>query len=488
MSFPFPLNLKILAGPLFALLVIVLPNLSAKGEIVNSMAAVTLWMAIWWMTEAVPLAVTALLPIVLLPVLGIADSKLVASQYMDPIIFLFIGGFLIAFAAERWNLHQRIALKILSIVGSKPSHVLFGVMLTSYFISMWISNTATVMMLISAVMAIVCQIDKQSDQQTISSSKVPTALLIGLAYAATIGGMATLVGTPTNMIFYREYQLHYSAEGGINFFSWFIVCGPLSFIFLLLAFGVLKRMFIKNEKLGFLDRSHFSNEYKKLGKLSYEERVVSIVFVITAVLWFTRSNIDLGSFTFYGWENLFKQKGFLNDSTVAMGMALLLFLIPSKSEKGRFVMSWKEASLIPFDIVLLFGGGFAMAKGIEVSGLGDFIAQRLGFISKVDLWIFILVMCILITIISEFASNVACIQLMLPILMAIQKDMNVSPLVLMFPAALAASLGFMLPVATAPNTIAFGTKRIKVGDMQKAGLLLNIIGIVLITLTALVIL
>ncbi len=475
-------QIKLVLGPLLAAVIYFGFDLMPGSPMVTKMAAVTVWMAVWWLTEVVHLAVTALLPMILLPVLGIADSKTTAFQYMDPIIFLFIGGFIIAFAIERWHLHQRIALKILMLVGTSPARILFGVMLTSYLISMWISNTATVMMLLSAVLAVIVQIEQHFKEEH-HSHKMASALLIGLAYSATIGGMATLVGTPTNMIFLREYSEKFPDNNDMNFFAWFKIGFPISIVFLFMAFFVLKKMFIKNGVKLNIDKSYFSDAYKRLGKITSDEKMVSIVFILTALLWFTRADIDFGIFKMKGWSNLFPNKDFLQDSTVAIFMAVLLFLIPSKTEKGRALIIWQETSKLPFGIILLFGGGFALAKGFELSGLSNWLSTQLKFTPDTNIYLLIFGMCILITIISEFASNVACIQLMLPILIVIQHSMNINPLLLMIPATLASSLGFMLPVATAPNTIVFGSNRLRVNDMLKAGFALDTIGILLITLS-----
>ncbi len=475
-------QIKLILGPLLAAVVFFGFDLMPGNPMVTRMAAVAVWMAVWWLTEAIHLAVTALLPIILLPVLGIADSKTTAFQYMDPIIFLFIGGFIIAFAIERWDLHKRIALKILMLVGTSPSRILFGVMLTSFLISMWISNTATVMMLLSAVLAVIVQIEQHFKEEH-HSHKMASALLIGLAYSATIGGMSTLVGTPTNMIFLREYNEKFPNNHDMNFFVWFKIGFPIAIVFLFLAFFVLKKMFIKKDVELIISKTYFSDAYKKLGKMSYEEKTVSLVFILTAVLWFTRADIDFGIFKFIGWSTIFPNKDFLQDSTIAIFMAVLLFLIPSKSEKERALMTWNEVSKLPFDIILLFGGGFALAKGFELSGLSTWLATQLKFTPDTNIYLLIFSMCVLVCIISEFASNVACIQLMLPVLIAVQHSMNIHPLLLLVPATLAASLGFMLPVATGANTIVFGTKRIKVNDMLKTGFTLDLIGVLLITLS-----
>jgi sodium-dependent dicarboxylate transporter 2/3/5 len=473
--------LLLLAGPLLALLFFLVFDLSPGKPEVTLMASVALWMAVWWLTEVVHLAVTSLLPIVLLPLLGIADSKTVAFQYMDPIIFLFIGGFIIAFAIERWNLHQRIALKILSAVGTRPSNILLGVMCTTFLFSMWISNTATVMMLISAVLAVIAQVDTHVSNVKHRNS-LASALLIGLAYSATIGGMATLVGTPTNMIFVRVYQEKFPHATTMDFTSWFVIAFPVALVFLLFTYLLLKWMFIKKDTTMAIDKDFFIQEYRKLGKMSYEEIMVGSIFMITAILWFTREDIDFGGTKMLGWGNLFgKSKEYLHDSTVAIVMALLLFLIPSKKEKGRPLIGWNDATRLPFDIILLFGSGFALSKGFELSGLSQWLALKLQGLQGVSVSLIILGVCAVVCLISEFASNVASINLVLPILVPLQTVLNVHPLVLMIPATLAASLGFMLPVATAPNTIVFGSKRITVIEMMKAGSVLDVVGILLIT-------
>lgn len=462
-----------------------LSQFTAAGESASKMAGVAVLMAALWLTEAVPVAVTALLPAVLFPVLGILDSKQTSMQYMDPIIFLFIGGFILAFGIEKWMLHERISLIILTNVGSKPSHILLGVMLTTFIISMWISNTATVMMLYASVMAIIIKVENHNVN---SSHGISTALLLGLAYSASIGGMATLVGTPTNMIFYRMFKETYPQNTEVSFFSWFIIAMPVAVILLYITFALLKFMFIKNNKsLGF-EKNFFRDSYTKLGKISYEEKFIGIIFCITAVLWFTRADIEIGSMNWKGWNNFFGSPEFITDGVVAVFMATLLFFIPSKKNKGETLLIWKDISKLPFDIILLFGGGFALAKGMEVSGLSAWLASNLGFASKINLFLFVLLMCALVTLISEFASNVACIQLMLPILISLQKETGINPLILMIPATLAASLGFMLPIATAPNTIVFSSKRFKTSEMLKAGFWIDVAGILVITAVAYILL
>ncbi|HMT30270.1 MAG TPA: SLC13 family permease [Bacteroidia bacterium] len=474
-------SLKILSGPLAAMLIMVFADLSPGNPMVTRMAALTAWMAIWWLSEVVHLAVTALIPIVFMPVLGIAEPKIVAFQYMDQIIFLFIGGFLISFAVERWGLHERIALKILMIVGTRNDSILMGVMITSFLISMWISNTATVMMLISAVMAII-YMTEQLGGASKHQNDFAKALLIGLAYSATIGGMATLVGTPPNMVFMRSYMEAYPNNNDMTFTKWFSIGFPVAVLMLIVCFFVLKTLFIKQQRTEGLTKNYFKDAYTRLGAFSFEQKIVSVVFVLTAVLWFTRAEINFGFFTMPGWNSLFPFPEYIQDSTVAVFMALVLFNFPARSEKNTTILQWKDAAKLPFDIILLFGSGFALAKGFEVSGLSDWLAGQLKVFKGTNPIIMIASISLIVCIISEFASNVASIQLVIPVLIAFQKELDIPPLLLMVPATLAASLGFMLPVATAPNTIVFGSKKIAVGDMAKAGLLMDIFGIIIITL------
>lgn len=478
--------IKLISGPLAAFLIITFADLQPGNPVVTKMAAVTAWMAIWWLTEVVHLAVTAFIPIVFLPLLGIAEPKEVAFQYMDQIIFLFIGGFLISFAIERWGLHERIALRILMTVGTRADRILLGVMLTSYIISMWISNTATVMMLISAVLAIIVMTDGVADADAKHKAGFSKALLIGLAYSATIGGMATLVGTPPNMVFLRAYNEAYPELNDMTFASWFSIGFPVSFLMLIASFIVLRKMFLYPGQTTGLERNYFQEGYKRLGAMSHEQKLVLSIFIATALLWFTRADINFGAFTLPGWSRLLPEPKFIQDSTVGMLMAFLLFLIPSKNEKGSTLLQWKDAARLPFDIILLFGSGFALAKGFEISGLSDWMAGQLEFLRGASPLMMVFSIALIVCIISEFASNVASIQLVIPILIAFQKEFDLSPLLLMIPATLAASLGFMLPVATAPNTIVFGSRKIMVSDMAKAGMVMDLIGIAVITLTIII--
>ena len=274
----------------------------------------------------------------------------------------------------------------------------------------------------------------------------------------------------------------------MDFFNWFIVGFPIAVLMLVAAFFIIKVLFLRHTKQILFDRNYFITSLRQLGKMSWEEKTVSIIFTITALLWFTRSDIDFGAFRLNGWNHIFgKHAAYITDSTVAVAMAFLLFLIPSKNEKGKMLMSWEEAKKLPFGIILLFGSGFALSKGFEESGLSTWLAHQLVFLEHASPVVIIGGICIIVCMISELASNIACIQLVLPILIAIQKVTHLPPLMLMVPATLAASLGFMLPVATAPNTIVYGSGRMRAADMRNAGSMLDLAGIVIITVVSMII-
>lgn len=466
-------------GPLLAALLWLFADLDHNNPKVTLMAGIAIWMCTWWFTEAVSLAVTALVPVLMLPVLGIADCKTVSQQYSDSIIFLFIGGFMLAFAIEKWNFHKRIALKILSIVGHSPATILLGVMISTYLISNWISNTATTMMLFSAVLALINETEKYI---TRNFNRFAAALLLGLAFSATIGGMATPVGTPPNMYFFKAYHEAFPEANDLNFLKWSFIGYPISLTFLIVTYVVLNFYFLRNKVQLSIEKSFFKASYKTLGKFSWEEKWVFSIFITCIIAWFTRADIDFGSFKFRGWNHLFGVPKFIDDAFVALVAALSLFLIPSRKNKDEGLLVWEDAKKLRYDIILMFGSGFALAYGFEVSGLSNWLAESLVVLKGVPVLLILIGICVIITIISEFASNIASIQLAIPVMIALQKDLELPPLLLLMPATFAASLGFMLPVATAANTIVFGTKQIHIKDMFKVGIVLDVLGILIIAM------
>lgn len=443
------------------------------------MGGLAAWIAIWWMSEAVHLAFTALLPMLMMPILGLGNPGDIASKYMDPILFLFIGGFAISFAIEKWGLHQRIAWFILSKMPPKPGGILLGMMLATFFLSNWMSNTATCLMMFAAVTSIAKALEEHTSNHE-ALKKFQAALFLGLAYSATIGGMATPVGTPPNMYFFKAFAKAYPANHQLDFLTWTMTALPLSLLLLFSCFFILKKRLL-NQPLIFSKTSvHFKEDFDKLAKINGAQLKVALIFVLTAALWFSRKSLDIGSLHIPGWENLLPKSASVDDSFAAVLAIFLLMLIPANKEQN--LIGWEEMKKIPFDVILIFGGGFALASGFESSGLSNKLAESLSFMADWNVTAMVLGITVLVTIISEFASNVASIQLVTPILISLQDKLHLDPTTLLVPSTLAASLGFALPVATAANTIVFGTGKISTKQMMSVGLLLDIAGILLITL------
>lgn len=473
-------QIALVAAPLLSLLIILFADLDPENKKVTYTFAIALLMAVWWITEAIPLAATALIPVALFPLFGVVDGKVVSSMYFNHLIFLFIGGFLMAFAMERWNLHRRIALRILILFGVSPGRILLGFMLATAFLSMWMSNTATAMMMVPIALSIILKLEESLGEK--KTGKYNVGLLLGIAYSASIGGITTLVGTPPNLSFARIISIIFPEMEEISFADWFIFALPVTILVFLAAWLLLYLMYKPKERWDNLQIDDFKKEYKLLGKSKPEEKIVLVLFVALAFLWIFRAGFSIQSVNIPGWSALFKTPGFINDGTVAIFVALLLFMIPSKTEKGERVMNWETAKKIPWGIVLLFGGGFALAQGFVESGLSVWFGKQLAGLSEVKPIILTLADVTMISFLTELTSNVATTEMILPILAGLAMTIEVNPLLLMIPATLAASLAFMLPVATPPNAIIFGTNRIKVKDMVRTGILLNITGIIIATL------
>jgi sodium-dependent dicarboxylate transporter 2/3/5 len=444
--------------------------------------AVALLMALWWITEIVPLAVTSLLPFVLFPMLGVMNGKAVASNYFNDIIFLFLGGFLFALAMQKWNLHRRIALKLMLLVGNSPARLMLGFMLATSFLSMWISNTATTMLMVPILMSIILKLEEVNRKNSIRP--FATGLLLAVAYSASIGGIATLVGTPPNLSFARIFAIYFPDAPDISFASWFLYAFPIFSILFAISFLYLYFVFVRSHKKDWnsIDSETIREEYGKLGPWIKEQRIIAFFFVLLAVLWFTRADLELGSLTFRGWSGIFKNPKYLNDGIVAIAISIILFLIPSRSGKSKFIMDWKTAEKIPWEIILLFGGGFALASGFKESGLSQWFGDQLIWLKEVHPFVIVLATSVLITFLTELTSNVATVETFLPVLAGLAMSIEFNPLLFMLPATISASLAFMLPSATAPNAIIFGTKRLKVIDMSRTGIALNFIGVVIVTL------
>ena len=470
----------LILAPLVSLVIILFFDLEPGNSKVTYTFAVAMLMAVWWITEAIPLAVTALLPVALFPLLGVVDGKTISSMYFNHLIFLFIGGFLIAFAMERWNLHRRIALKILILFGISPGRILFGFMLATAFLSMWMSNTATAMMMVPIALSIILKLEESLGKK--ATRKYSIGLLLGIAYSASIGGVATLVGTPPNLSFARIVNILFPEMKEISFADWFIFALPVTVLLFAAAWLLLYLMYKPRKSWKSIQLDDFRKEYVALGKAKREEKVVLFLFVVLALLWIFRSGFAIQSFVIPGWGQLFKDPSYINDGTVAIFIAILLFILPSSSKKGERIMNWETARKIPWNIVLLFGGGFALAQGFVDSGLSNWFGEQLAGLAGVDPVVLTLANVSMMSFLTELTSNTATTEMILPILSGLAVTIKMNPLLLMIPATLAASLAFMLPVATPPNAIIFGTNRIEVKDMVRTGILLNITGVIIATL------
>lgn len=451
----------------------------ADKPLVGAMAAIAALMSIWWMTEAVPLAVTALLPLALFPLLGIADARRTPQNYFNEIIVLYLGGFFIALALEKWNLHKRIALTLLNRVGVKPSSVIGGLLLATGLLSMWISNTATALMMLPIGLAIIVQLEEKFGAER--ARPIALGLMLSIAYGASIGGMATPVGTPTNLVFLKIYQETFPAAPAVSFGAWMLYATPLAGVLLLATWLLLVRVFCRCDPSLRLDRAVLREELRALGPITREQAIVGVLFVVVAVLWVFRSDLNLGAFTVPGWNRLHPALKALDDGTVALLVALFLFFIPARDGTGP-LLDASTIAKVPWDVLLLFGGGFALASGFISTGLSQHLAEVLRDFGHLPELAILLLVCLLITFMSELTSNVATATMFLPVLAAWAVAEQINPLILMIPATISASMGFMLPVATPPNAIVFSSRRVRIAEMAKAGLALNLIGVVVTTI------
>lgn len=441
-------TIHLLTGPLLFLIIYSwpIPTLSYEGKAV---LACTVWTAYWWITEAVELPVSSLLPIVIFPLSGALTLDQTSTSYGNPFVFLFLGGFLIGLAIEKWNLHKRIAYQIIRTIGTSEKKVLLGFMLSTAFISMWISNTATTIMMLPIGLSVISQFR--------NDDRFARNMMLGIAYAASIGGMGTLIGTPPNIILAGVIKESMGIE--LSFSSWMLFATPFSFILLMICWWYLSRGLEKKKDHDFV----FNPE--PLEKMSIAEKRVLIVFCSVAFLWISRTFI---------WNQFVPA---LDDTIVAMLGGLVLFIIPAGNHDK--LLDWKTARKLPWDVLLLFGGGLAIAKGFSKTDLTTWLA---GHFSQINLAPVIILLIIIASInfLTEITSNTATASIVLPLLFSLSTSMNIEPLSLLAGGALAVSCAFMLPVATPPNAIVFSSGRVKIRDMMKAGFAMNIISIVII--------
>ena len=445
----------------------------------SRLAAVAALMAIWWISEAIPLFATSLAPLVLFPLLGIMGSKATAPLYINSTIMLFIGGFMIALTMERWNLHKRIALNIIHFVGGGPARIVLGFMIAAAFLSMWISNTATAVMMVPIGIAIVLQVESQLGSK---ARKFTVGLMLGIAYGCSIGGMTTPVGTPPNLAFLRIYEILFPDAPAIAFGQWLIVALPIGLAMLATAWFLITQVLYRAPAELKVNRDAIEEERSKLGPITYEQRTVLIVFALTALLWVFRADLNFGALSIPGWSRLLPDPKLIDDGTVAIAMASTLFFIPARDQSAGNVrlMGAEIVPRLPWNIVLLIGGGLALAAGFQRTGLAELIGNQFSAAGALPTFVLILLVCAGITLLTELTSNTATTEMILPILASVAVVTGMHPLVLMIPATMSASCAFMFPVATPPNAIVFGSNRVKISEMARAGILLNIIGVFLI--------
>lgn len=470
------------AGLLILIFILIFVELDSVNPGATKMAAIALLMAVWWITEAIPLAATSLVPLIAFPLLGILDGETTAGSYINSIIFLFLGGFLLALAMENWGLHKRIALKIITLFGGSPNSIVIGFMAATAFLSMWISNTATAIMMLPIALAIISKLEHEFGKERTHNFSI--TLMIAIAYACSLGGIGTLIGTPPNLAFIRILKITFPESPAIGFGSWMLLAIPITIIMLAFAAFLLTKVFFKYDKNLTIDKNFIKEEYKSLGKISFEESIVGIIFFATAMLWIFRVDMNLGFINIPGWDRLFTFSKYLNDGTVAISMALLLFVIPAKSNSNqrKTILDTTVFNKVPWGIILLFGGGFALAEGFTSTGLSKFIGLKLQTMTDFSPIIIVASVALVITFLTELTSNTAVTQMILPIMASVSAAAQINPLLLMITATISASMAFMLPVATPPNTIVFASERIRIVDMAKVGFVMNLFGVIVISL------
>jgi sodium-dependent dicarboxylate transporter 2/3/5 len=456
-------------GPILFILTRFFLELEGLSDQANAVLASTLWIAIWWITEAIPIAATSLLPIILFPLSGALPLDDTTSSFGHRFVFLYLGGFILALAIQKWNLHKRIALNIIMVVGINVQKIILGFMVATAFLSMWISNTATAVMMLPIGIAIIKQMKDLKNSPEDENLIFGKALMLSIAYSASIGGIATLIGTPPNLVFAGIIQEVYNIE--ISFLKWFQFGLPISILLLAISWVYLTKVAFKFKQNEFnKGKEEINRQLEELGSISYEEKIVLSVFVVTGLAWILRTYL------------LNKFIPNLDDSIIALisGISLFLFQANNQEGKNEKIMNWEDAVKLPWGVLLLFGGGLAIAQGFQSSGLANWIAENLTQLNGFSLFIILLVLITAVNFLTEITSNLATTAMLLPILAPTAVILGVHPYILMVGATLAASCAFMLPVATPPNAVVFGSNYLKISDMVRVGILMNIISIIII--------
>ena len=461
-------------GPVLFCLIFftVVPGLlSEKSIIVLALGA---WMVTWWATEAMPIPVSALLPMVVFPLMGVSTVKEASAPYGDPVIFLFMGGFILALGLERHNLHQRIALSLIRLTGTSGNGIILGFMLSTALISMWISNTATAIMMLPIAASVTSLLAKETGQENDPRfKKFATGLMLSIAYAASIGGMATIIGTPPNVVMVGYMKRFYNLD--VSFTSWMIVGVPLMIMSLTACYLLITRVLFRNH-LPSIEGSKelIHRKLRALGKLSLEEKLVLAVFSVTCFFWIFRQNL-----------NILIGRNLLDDTTIAMAGGMLMFLLPVNLKNQKFLLDWSDIKELPWGILLLFGGGLCLADGMEKSGLVQIVGNHFSQQQGISTGLLIFSLTAISMGLTELMSNVALVTIFIPVVFGVADGFHINPIWLAMPVTYAASCAFMMPISTPPNAVLFASGYIKMKDMIRTGVLLNLCCLVIITVLAL---
>lgn len=475
-----PLKLgSLLAGPLiFALIILVVPDTFISPG-ANKTLALAAWMIVWWITEAVPIAATALLPMILFPFMGIIKMSEAAASYGHSAIFLFMGGFIIAIALEKHRLHERIALNLLRITGTSGNGIILGFTLTTALLSMWISNTATAMMMLPIAISVINLTQPNSGaaihEMNPRERNFAMGLMLSIGYAASIGGIATIIGTPPNVVFKGLLEQHYNAR--ISFSDWMMVGLPLAVVILTATYLIVTRILFPNRLENIQGSEQLLRErHESLGPVSTAEKRVLAVFLFTSFLWIFQQPLN---------EYLL-QGPMLNDTNIAMMGGLLMFIVPADIRTMNFLLDWKDTKQLQWGILILFGGGLCLAQGLEnthiIERLGQLISEGRNFN-----YLLLLLVIVAAVFLTEVMSNVALVQIFVPVIFGISDGLQVDPVLLALPVTISASMAFMLPISTPPNAVVFSTGMIRIKDMVSAGFLLNVVAILLIWIASMTI-
>lgn len=464
-----------LAGPLVFFLLINLISADFISPSAGKVLALAAWIIVWWMTEAVPIAITALLPLVLFPFLGVMKMSEAAAPYANPIVFLFMGGFMIALGLEKHRLHERIALNLIKITGTSGNGIILGFMISTAFISMWISNTATAMMMLPIALSV---INLLKSDASVPNEALPKGernfaigLLLTIGYASSIGGIGTIIGTPPNVVFAGLLDQFYHQK--LDFGKWMLVGVPLMTLLLVAMYFIITSLLFKNGIANVKGSDELiKSKLKELGALRKEEKLVMVIFATTCLLWIFQQPI-----------NILLKKEMLNDTNVAMLGGVLMFIIPVDWNQMNFLLKWSDTEKMAWGILILFGGGLCLAQGLSNAGIIQAVGAKIAANSPSTNWLLFGLITASVFI-TELMSNVALVQIFLPVVFGIATNLGIDPILMGMPVTIGASMAFMFPVATPPNAIVFSSGHMKVKHMMKAGIWLNVISITLIYLAS----